>query len=311
MTQKPPQPHTKSSQNNLAECILRRIESEQIEPTPRWYFLCMQYLVWFLWFLSVVIGALAIAVMLYVSMHASYALYEVTHETVWEFIIEVVPVLWLCVFLLMAGIAYVNLRHTKKGYRYPVWHILLSSLLMSIVGGSLLHMIGAGYITDSFMQNKMPLYSSFEKLERQWWQRPEEGMLVGRLSVMVPEHKYVLFADIDDERWRMQIDELSPTELELLQSGKLVKVLGVRSGTTTGLFHGCGVFPWMYERSSKMSDIRRERLEFVQKMNTFKQKVAEHFATSSGLVSTSTTRAVDQLLPMPVCASLPLMKKMP
>jgi hypothetical protein len=91
--------------------------------------------VWFLWFFSVLFGALAVAVTLYVLMNHQYALYEATHNNLFTFIIEVLPFLWLFIFGLMTLVAIYNLRHTSRGYRYPVSVILASSLLLSLAGG--------------------------------------------------------------------------------------------------------------------------------------------------------------------------------
>ena len=61
---------------------------------------------------TVIIGALAVAVSFFVIFQHTYALYEVTHSSFWEFFVETLP---FCGFGLCSNgyFAIYNLRHTK------------------------------------------------------------------------------------------------------------------------------------------------------------------------------------------------------
>lgn len=311
MSKQPPQPKSNPSTPDLADTVLKRIESECIEPTPRWKFLCSEYLMWCLWLLSVVVGAAAVAVIIYVSLHAGYSFYEATHGTFWAYAVEAAPVLWLTVFALMAGLAYLNFRHTKCGYRYPVWQIFLSSVLASVVAGFVLHLWGAGHVVESMVDRTMPVYPTFEEQEREWWQQPEYGMLVGLRSTQVlPEQSMAEFADVSQTRWRLNMTELSAAERELLTSGQLVRVIGIRATTSDDLFYGCGVFPWTHGNGAKLAQMREEREAFLEKMSTLKKELARLRKTAgAGRAATGTSASSSP--PVGKCPNMPLVKEMP
>jgi len=159
----------------MCDRIMSRIDEEAILPCPRWQFMCIHSGVWCLWAVSVIAGAIAVAVMFYVGNHARFELYEATHETPLSFFVEVLPYLWVGVFILMAAFAYYNLRHTKHGYKYPFTHIILSSIIFSVAGGVVLQLFGVGYLIDTSLSHGMPTDPSFGRMERKMWQSPAEG----------------------------------------------------------------------------------------------------------------------------------------
>src|SRR5690606_38198509 len=110
MNEQQPQAQNIKERPSLAGVVLERIKAENIEPTPRWHFIFSEYSMWTMWVVSVLVGALSVAVTLYVSMYAGYALYEATHENWMQFLVEITPWLWLSLFLLMALVGHFNLR---------------------------------------------------------------------------------------------------------------------------------------------------------------------------------------------------------
>lgn len=300
---------THEKESGLAGLILERIESEKIEPTSRWYFIFSESVMWGLWIVSVVLGASAVAVTLYVSMHAGYTLYEATHENWLEFALEAAPVIWLIVFVLMAAIAYYNVRHTKRGYRYPVWQILMSSILLSLLGGIILQNLGAGHLIETAMKKTMPMYPTFEDMEMRWWQKPSAGLFVGHLVEFDTENEIATFVDMEDTAWRLKTDELEPFEFELLTSGKLVRVIGIQGTTTPGLVYGCVVFPWEHEEQTRLHDMRQERREFAAKVDLLKRRI-ERQLDRAELELFGTTSEAEKDEPMGMCPTLPLLKRM-
>lgn len=268
--------HTQQNMQNtssqLQASVLERIEKEHVQPMPKWQFVLYEYGIWCLWGLSVVIGAIAVAVMVFVSMHAGFAFYEATHETPLSFFIEVLPYLWIMIFIVMAVLAYSNMRKTKKGYKYPLWQILMSSLFFSVLGGIVLHYAGVGYLIDHAMGSKMPMYPSFEATELRMWQMPEEGRIVGRIEEKQPMDAFVRFVDIDDNQWLLNTQELMSEDIATLQSGKRVKVLGVVTSSSSEEFHGCGVFAWMMDPDVSLKDMKNERLAFVNRIYQHKER---------------------------------------
>ncbi len=309
MNEKTTQPQTTSERPSLAGTVLRRIETEKIEPTPRWHFIFSEYSMWTMWVVSVAVGALSVAVTLYVSVHAGYALYEATHESWLQFLFEITPWLWLMVFVLMAGVGYFNLCKTERVYRYPVWLILISSILVSLVGGVILHSFGAGTFVESALQKTMPMYTSLSKLEQQWWQRPQLGLLLGEAVLIDTASGTAVFVDIQNNQWELKLEELNQFDIEALTSGEVVRILGIMSTSSDSVFYGCGVFPWMYKPATRIGDFRKEREAFTRRMGELKHKVVNQLENLREVGVGSTTLNIFE--PMGRCPMMPVVKKMP
>lgn len=206
----------------------------------------------------------------------------------------------------MAVLAYFNVRKTKKGYKYPFWQILISSLLVSICIGFALHYVGVGRMIDAQLSKKMPLFPSLERIEGRIWQAPEEGRLIGSLvSEKQGESNDLLFKDVDGVVWTFNTEELMPPDLQVLFSGNKVRVLGVFSTSSDDYFHGCGVFPWMYDKATNLDDMKAERKAFIERMYGHKDRAKERFETLQKEFYASTT--LEDM--MGVCAKQSVVKR--
>ena len=273
MTQKESQQNTHEKlDSSLSNMVLDRIEQDAVTPSARWKFLCIDYFVWIAWAVSVIFGAVSFTVLVYVGDHARFALYEATHNTPLSFFVEVLPLIWIAVFLIMGALAYFNMRHTKSGYKYPMWQLLISSVVFSAVGGMVLHVFGAGHLIDTQLGKGMPMYKSLERTEAQMWQRPEEGRLLGVFSEMDEKDEMYIFIDEGAKKWSIQTGELRVRDRELLGSGSTVRVLGTTTDARAGYFHACGVFPWLFDAGVSIADMRTDRKIFVERMYEHMEK---------------------------------------
>jgi len=271
MTHKESQQNTnKDKKSMLSSMVLERIE--QITPDSKWKFLCMNYFVWIAWALSVVFGAISFTVLLYVGTHARFELYEATHDTPLSFFAEVLPYLWIGTFIAMGSFAYFNMRHTKCGYKYPMWQLLVSSVLFSVLGGIVLHIFGTGHLIDTQLGKGMPIYKSLERTEAQMWQRPEKGRLLGVFSEMDDKDEMYIFIDADAKKWNIQTVELRPDDRALLSSGNTVRVLGITTDSNARQFHACGVFPWMFDDDVSVKEMKIGRRIFIERMYEHMEK---------------------------------------
>lgn len=292
MQDKNPQP------NNLKDNILARIEAEAISPYARWVWLVREYAVWVLWGMSVLFGALSVAVLIFASMHAGYAFYEATHDSALTFFVSVLPYVWVFILLIMSGLAYLNIRATKRGYRYQLAHIVLSSFALSIIGGVFLHAAGIGQSLDNHLGRVMPLYLSQEEKEQRLWQQPEHGRLVGKISTKDTTGEWIVFTDINAGEWVVVTDDLYEQDIHLLERGTLVRVMGLVSSSTPGQIHGCGVLPWMFANDMPLSEVSQEHKAFAERMYAHKDRVKSREAAVQERVYGE--RAMGRCADMPV-----------
>ena len=264
---------TPTQPKNLKETVLAKLEGECIQPRPKLFWHCQSCLVWVLWGGSVLLGAVSVAVLIFAAAHMRFALYEATHDTPLSFALEVLPYIWVVVFVLMAALAYFNFRHTKRGYRYPLAQVVISSLVFSIIGGAVLHLAGVGQALDARLGAYMKTYHSLEERELARWQRPKAGRLVGRMVSSASSSSVVVFTDRNRSTWQLETMDLHAPDRRVLLSGKQVRVLGLDASTTARTLHACGVFPWMFERNIKLSDMERERKGFIERMYAHKDRI--------------------------------------
>ena len=286
--------------------LFERIESEQVCPRPRWVFASRECVVWFLWFISVVVGALAVAISLFVVTHHQYAFYEATHDNWFTFAVEVLPYIWIFIFLFMLYTAFYNLQHTKHGYRYPVWMIVSSSIVLSFAGGAALQLFGLGYSVDKVLGDHMAMYMSQEKLERKLWQAPHEGRLLGQqlLSTVVPTST-IVFKDVHGVHWRMDVSELQEQDIALLASKRSVRILGKEMNEVVPIFYACGAFPWMLDTNTSLKEMSAERKTFLEWVYRHAHRAKDRVALLEGETFASTT-----LNKMSVCADIAAVRRM-
>lgn len=274
MSKEESQPNNQGNTKNLLESVFERIEKDQIAPTPRWQFLFHEYFIWGLWAATVLIGAVAVSVMTFVSVSARFAFYEATHESALEFFTDALPFVWALVFISMIGLAYFNIRHTKKGYRYPLWMLALSSLILSLLGGGLLHAAGMGHFIDTKISESMPMVRTWTGMEMEVWQAPENGRMVGVFTGFVgTTSTEALFTAVDGTKWTLDVSELMEKDLSLLTEGKKVRVVGMTATSSEGFFYGCGVIPWMLEKPMPVKELRGEREIFMERLEHHAERI--------------------------------------
>lgn len=265
---------------DLKTQILEKIETEAVTPRARWVYSTQEYALWAVWGLTVFVGALSVAITFFVFSHQRFALYELTHRNFVTFAVDVLPTLWLVLFVSMVAFAVFNMRHTKRGYRYPLWQIFGSSVLLSLALGALLHLAGAGFSLDKKIGAWASGYPSQEKIELKWWQNPKEGRLVGTAEyVRESGGTGARFIDVTGVVWQLDSAELLVVEKQLLEAGRQVRLFGVIQPGS--VFYACGAMPWVYDRAYVDEELATIRRETRAKMNAFRDEKIAMIASST------------------------------
>jgi hypothetical protein len=294
-----------STPKKLTTCIFERIEAEQVCPRPRWFFHSRECVVWTLWLLSVIVGALAVAVTLYTLTVRQYALYEVTHGSFWWSLAAALPYVWLVAFVGMVVFAVYNLRHTKRGYRYPLWQIIVSSMVVSVGVGGALHTIGWGHLADTMLGERWAMYQSQQKYERALWQQPSAGRLVATMVGSTSEPHSIIMRDVDGVEWVVDMASVSKADHDLLQSGLPVKVLGMVHQDTAGVFTACGSAAWYFHQPMRRRDLYAEREAFWGRIAHQRRRLTEQISASTAIGRATSTQH------SPSCADLDVMHLAP
>lgn len=273
-----------NEERELKRAVLSRIESENVSPRSRSWFIWADYSAWGLWFLGTFIGALAVAVTLFVVSYQQYVFYELTHDNLLTFVEDVLPILWFLILIAMIIFAVYNVRNTKRGYRYPLWQVLGSSLILSFAGGVIFHTIGIGFNFDKWLGGTVSGYESQEKMEERLWQNPEEGRLIGKFIKHEDFFPYgPVFLDVQEIEWLINTTDLREEELYSLESGQPVRMIGKVLAINPPYFHVCGVFPRLYEFNHTQEELKEQKEMIKKRLSHFYDNKLDNVITGDSL----------------------------
>ena len=175
---------TQNNTKTLKENIISRIEREHILPTSKVIFNVENIFFWTVWTLSVLVGAVVVAILIFTELNVGWEFYELTHTNALTFFIQSLPYIWMVLLVLTVLLGIYNLRKTKKGYRHSITFIVLLSLFGSIVAGLLLHVFGASEYLESEVGGRVPFHTPVSHIREVEWQRPELGMYAGTVEML-------------------------------------------------------------------------------------------------------------------------------
>ena len=250
---------------SISKRVLEMIDEQGVEPCARYVFLCKSYTVWILWGLSIVIGAVSVAIVWFATTYRYYDIYEAMYDNFYTFMLNVLPFAWIGIFFATISVASWQLRNTSRGYRFSTTVLAVSSLTLSVAVGALLHIGGFGWSIDTWLGNNAPMYQSQLKLEYSMWQNPADGRLIGRqVAVSEQASSTIVFEDSKNTQWLVYTVDLPEEDVLYLAKGNKVRLLGSEVDTAEQVtFHACGVFPWLLDQSEEMSDLTQGREHFI------------------------------------------------
>lgn len=211
---------------NLEKKILDKIKKESLAPTPRWHFLLKEWLVWLLGGLSLLVGAAAVSVMLYLSKNNDWMIYEQVGRSFASWFLLSLPYFWLIFLAIFVIILFYNLKHTKQGYRYPLVLIATAAVFASILLGSIFSIFGLGEKIDSVLGRQAPFYDHLFNPHIEVWSHPEEGLLAG-LVVSRPNSAQFTLVDRDKGEWNVVYSEKDEA---LVIIGQPLRAIGRMNG---------------------------------------------------------------------------------
>ncbi len=182
--------------NNFAENLLKKIKTENITPRPRWHFLLKDYVVWIFGALTLIVGSLAMSVIIYLLKYNNWEGALINDGSLISFFLITLPYFWILFLGLFIAVLYYNIKHSKKGYRYPAVFIVIFAFLASVILGELFFLFGLGEKIDDVLGRKAPLYAEMFNPQLDFWFQPDEGRLAGltvisdgKMSVVDPSGK--------------------------------------------------------------------------------------------------------------------------
>jgi hypothetical protein len=257
---------TNKTHESIQDRVFSRITADCVTPRSKYVFWCQNSGMWLIWLLTVVLGGLATAVLIFTSTYRYYDIYEAMHDNFVTYFVQALPILWILASVALMALAMRGLRATRRGYRLSPWVVGGSSVGMSVFFGIAASTLGFGYLVDKTLGEYAPMYYSMADREQKMWQQPDQGRLTGHQIPTELVGQTIVFMDSDGKHWQMNIEELRSLDKELLASNQQVRVLGKESDGEMRYFHACGVFPWMMDKQRPVKELSAGRKDYVEKM---------------------------------------------
>lgn len=268
-------------EENLKSKVFDLIERDKIKPKSKLYFVIKDKAFWSLFVLSVIIGSIAVSVMIFSFTNSESDIYEVTHDGLVDFVLEITPYMWFLLFATFAFVGYENIRHTDKGYKYSFGIVLLSSLVLNIAGGITLHELGLSKIIDQDISANNMFVKSSDFNRRMRWNQPDRGILSGEVVSFSSSSSTFILRDFNGSLWVVSYNYIPKISQDLISTSSEIRIIGVSqkfgipstSGTSsviavvqessstasqnTGSVVACYILPWnTNEYSSGISKIK-------------------------------------------------------
>jgi hypothetical protein len=224
----------------LSKDIIKKIKKEDISQRPKILFLVKNIALWGAFGLSVLLGSITFSLVIYAIFEIDFDL--ITHPKMprIQYFLTVVPLVYMlsiCLFLFLANFC---ITHTKKGYKIPIFFLLAGNILVSMIIGFMLYAGG----TADFLDQRTHIGDSREHRQREFWARPEEGFLAGRIIEVSGDTLFFL-EDFSGTTWTIETKNIPERLCEKDDDdilGKKVQILGEKVGKTS--FFAEEIFPW-------------------------------------------------------------------
>ncbi len=224
----------------LHKKVLEEIGKRQLAPRPYAYFLAKRSVFWAFAVLSVALGALSIAVIIFAVHDLMTTGGRGFDEMPLDDVLAYMPYVWIISLGAFVASAAYSIRRTRRGYRFGTAKLTFAALGASLVLGVLLYSAGAGSATHAFLTRNLPIYDQLTRGSESRRNAPNAGFLAGRV-VAVDSRDRITVLDFDGQTW---IVDLTGAEIQVgnLLTDEDVAVEGRRTGAAE--FRGRLIRDW-------------------------------------------------------------------
>lgn len=197
--------------------LLGKIKEKKNDQKPKWHFLLKNYVIWGVGILALVIGGLAFSVIIYLLKYNDWSAYRQINGNPLEFVLLTLPYFWVVFMVLFVLIVNYDIKHTKKGYCYPLHSLVIVSIITSIILGGVFFRFGLGQVIDDVLGENAPFYEKIFNRQADFWSQPEEGRLAGMVLSKNGDTEFVIL-DINQNKWQVQFEQkenMPPFEIEI------------------------------------------------------------------------------------------------
>jgi hypothetical protein len=224
----------------LQKVILARIKTQGVKPMPKGYFKMREYILWGL--LGVFVAALSVgfAMIIFMLKGTDMSLFNKLGLSITEKVLYSIPFFWIVASVVVATVAFINFRNTRRGYRTSTRQFALISVLISVGLGSVAYAFNVSEFVDRTASANIPLYNDVVPLNTNSWLDPAHGLLSGTVRSKDSNSSFYL-RDAESVLWHVTGDIELPSDFTF-SSGDRIRLIGKAGDGDT--FEATEIVPW-------------------------------------------------------------------
>lgn len=207
------------------EKLLGAIKEQKIKPRPKWAFTLKNFSIWLAGFLSLILGSVAISLIFYMVRFDEFDIYRQAGNGFLKIMFLSLPIFWMIFLAIFIVFVYLNIKNTKKGYRYPTIRIIIYSLSASLFLGIIFANLGLGKTVDGILGRRAPYYDRFINPHVRMWNEADKGRLGGLVVALESQRSFTL-VDLKQKEWNVQADRAERKFDSLVEVGKPIRLIG-------------------------------------------------------------------------------------
>jgi hypothetical protein len=220
--------------------LIEEIKEKQLKPLPRWRYVYKDTLLWTVFILSVLFGALAFSVILFVIQQVDFNIIGHMSNSWHELLLGLVPLIWIISLVIFLFIAIVSIKDSKKGYKFSALSLLGLGTALSILFGTLLFVIGGGKWLEHAFASQVSQYESLQERKIKVWSMPEDGNLSG--TILSAGDETFELEDFNGKSWMVDYKEADIVNAVEIMDGEKIKMTG--NMTSDDTFKADKIRPW-------------------------------------------------------------------
>ena len=220
--------------------IMEKIEQEKVMLKPKWSFLLKNYTFWTLGLVALLVGGAASSVIIFTLVNSDFDVYRYLNGSGLKYIFIMLPYIWFIFFTLFIIAAYYNIKHTKHGYRYKLYVVILTALAASVILGVVFYYFGLSHAIDNSFGKHFPGQKPFLEKKQQLLVQPEKGLLAGTI-ISVDEKDSFEFKDFNGKKWTIVSNYLQDPHKPFLEKSSDIIIVGEM--IENNIFKACSLRP--------------------------------------------------------------------
>jgi hypothetical protein len=233
---------------DISTKVMRQVEEQKLAPKARWRFLLQDWVFWSAYAVTLILGSLATAAAIFRLTDRDWMVLPRMRTTWLQESLSAIPYFWLAALAILAALAYLNYRHTERGYRLRAPILGLANIVISILLGAAFYYAGLGQSMDRGFAGHVPFYHGAEAERRQVWSRPEQGLLSGEI-IEAEKDGAIMLRDWQGTVWKVKTQNTLWRPMAGRSVGNKIKIIGQTQ--PGGVFEAEDIRPWQGGRGQQ------------------------------------------------------------